>query len=204
MQTLNKSLVKNTFTYTWFIYPVSAILLTLIWLWSFPTFHQPSAHQKIDAFFATDVKSTKFADQIKEKYEPKQLREVNISYALPANVAVYTEKLKIAITNSDFLVLPKAQFKSYGVSYPTFFAPITSYIQEKCGVDETSIIDGYGIEIKIQGEAHYLEQYMTFEEKDYVLAFSVSSKNLGEDGGKDNAEFDNALTFVHYLIEGQQ
>ena len=203
MQVLNKSLVKNTFTYTWFIYPAAGIILTLIWLWSFPTFHQPSAHQKIDAFFATEITNEKFIDLIKEKYAPEDLREVNISYSSPNNLAVYTEKLKIAITNSDFLVLTRKQFEAYGVNYGVFFSPVTSYIQEKCGVEESQVIDNYGIEFKKQGEAHYLEQYMTFEDADYVLAFSVSSKNLGEAGGKNNAEFDNALTFVRYLIEGQ-
>lgn len=202
MQTLNKSLVKNTLTYTWFIYPVAGILLTLIWLWSFPTFHQPSAHQRISAFFATEIKSEEFADKILEKYNREDLREVSPSYALPGTMT-YAQKLSVAMTNSDFLVLTQSEFQVYEKTFATYFVEVTPYIQEKCQIQDDQIVSKYGISLKKSNETHYLEQYMTFKaEEDYVLAFSTSSKNLGAAMNEDNAPYDNALTFVHYLIEG--
>ena len=203
MQTINKSLVKNTFTYTWFIYPVSAVLLTLIWLWSFPTFHMPSAHQKIDAFFATDITSNTFADNILKKYDRENLRQINPSYALPGS-ALYVQKLQIAIGHSDVLVLTKTQFSQYKIDYSLFFVPVTSYIQEKCQINESQVFDEYGITLKNKGENHYLESYMNFADDDYVIALSVTSKNLGSAINEDNAPYDNALTFVHYLLEGER
>ena len=202
MQTLNKSLMKNTFTYTWFIYPMSAVILVLIWLWSFPTFHMPSAHQKINAFFTTDVKSEEFADKILEKYDREDLRQINLSYALPSN-PLYAQKLQIAFSDSDVIILPKGRFQKYSVDYSLFFVEVTSYIQDKCQIDNSKVIDNYGIILKNKDENHYLEQYMTFEDDDYVIAFSVSSKNLGAAVKEDNAPYDNALTFVHYLLEGE-
>ena len=204
MQTINKSLLKNKFTYTWFIYPVAGIILTLIWLWSFPTFHQPSAHQKINVFFATDVRSEEFTDQILEKYDREQLREISPSYAFPGS-ALYSQKLSIAIGNADVLVLTKTQFEAYKkTDYSLFFAKVTSYIQEKCQITENQVYDEYGITLKVNGESHYLEQYMTFAEDDYILAFSIASTNLGSAIHEENAPYDNALTFAHYLIEGVQ
>ena len=200
MQTINKSLIKNTFTYTWFIYPVSAVLLTLIWLWSFPTFHMPSAHQKIDAFFATDITNNIFADNILKKYDRENLRQINPSYALPGS-ALYAQKLQIAIGHSDVLVLTKTQFSQYKIDYSLFFVPVTSYIQEKCQINESQVFDGYGITLKNKGENHYLESYMNFADDDYVIALSVTSKNMGSAINEDNAPHDNALTFVHYLLE---
>ena len=203
MQTINKSLIKNTFTYTWFIYPVSAVLLTLIWLWSFPTFHMPSDHQKIDAFFATDITNNTFADNILKKYDRENLRQINPSYALPGS-ALYAQKLQIAIGHSDVLVLTKTQFSQYKIDYSLFFAPVTSYIQEKCQINESQVFDEYGITLKNKGENHYLESYMNFADDDYVIALSVTSKNLGSAINEDNSPHDNALTFVHYLLEGER
>ena len=203
MQTINKSLIKNTFTYTWFIYPVSAVLLTLIWLWSFPTFHMPSAHQKIDAFFATDITNNTFVDNILKKYDRENLRQINPSYALPGS-ALYAQKLQIAIGHSDILVLTKTQFNQYKIDYSLFFVQVTSYIQEKCQINESQVFDGYGITLKNKGENHYLESYMNFADDDYVIALSVTSKNMGSAINEDNAQYDNALTFVHYLLEGER
>ena len=201
MQTLNKSAMKNTFTYTWFIYPMSAIILSLVWLWSFPTFHQPSAHQKIDAFFATDIKSEEFADNILKKYDRENLREINSSYAFPGTT-LYAQKLQLALTSSDVLILPKEHFERYKVDYDLYFAKVTFYIQEKCQIEETRVLEDYGVLLKTKGVEHYLENYMTFDDKDYVLVFSANSKNLGSAIDEDNAPYDNALTFVHYLLEG--
>ena len=195
--------MKNTLTYTWFIYPLSAIILTLIWFWSFPTFHMPSAHQKINAFFATEITSEAFADKILEKYDRENLREINVTYAYPGT-PLYAQKLQIALSDSDVLVLPKTLFQKYSVDYSLFFVETTSYIQDKCQVENSKVIDNYGIILKNKEENHYLEQYMTFQEDDYVIAFSTSSKNLGAAVKEDNAPYDNALTFVHYLIEGVQ
>ena len=203
MQKINKSLLKNTFTYTWFIYPVAGVILTLIWLWSFPAFHQPSAHQKINAFFATDIKNEQVFDKILEKYDREDLREIDPSYALPGS-ATYAQKLQIALGNADVLVLTKTQFDNYKIDYSLFFVEVTSYVQEKCQITENQVYDGYGILLKNKGEAHYLEQYMTFAEDDYILTFSVASTNLGSAIHEENAPYDNALTFAHYLIEGVQ
>ena len=95
MQIINKSSVKKSLTYTWYLYPISAALLALLWLWSFQAYHQPSAHQKLNVFFATDIKNEGFIKDILKKYDPENLRQVNPSYSLPDGVGYY-QKLKTA------------------------------------------------------------------------------------------------------------
>ena len=201
MQKFNKSMAKNTFYHTWFIYPVAATVLTLIWLWSFPVFHTPSAHQKINVFFATDVTSENFTKPILEKYNKEDLRQINPSYALPGTAAYY-QKCQIALSNCDILILTKSAVETYKSSYDTYFAPITSYVQEKVGIEESKIKDEHAILFREQGVAHYLDEYMTFIEEDYYLVFSITSKNLGSAINEDNGPYDNALSFAKYLIEG--
>ena len=201
MQTLNKSLVKNTFAHTWFIYPLSATVLALIWLFAFPAFHQPSAHQKINVFFATDIKSEEFTKSILAKYDKEKLRVITPSYAYPGTNAYY-QKFQIAINTADVLVITKSTFEVYKQDYGTFFVPITSYVQEKIGLQEDQIIDGHGILLKKSDETNYLEQYMSFKEEDYYVVLSVTSANMGAAMKEDNAPYDNALTFVHYLLAG--
>ncbi len=201
MQTFNKSRTKNIIAYTWFIYPVLAIILTLVWLWAFPAFHQPSAHQKLNVFLETDVKNESFIDPILEKYERENLREINTTYAVPGS-AVYYQKLQIAMTNSDIFVLSKSSFEAYKTHYDAYFVEVSSYIKDKCNIEDDKILDGYGVLFRTNGSPHYLDEYMSFMSEDYYLAFSQSSKNLGSTFSEDNAYYDNALTFAKYLLEG--
>ena len=42
MQLFNKESAKKTFAHTWYIYPLTIGLITLVWIWGFQTFHLPS------------------------------------------------------------------------------------------------------------------------------------------------------------------
>ena len=205
MQTINKSLFKNTLTYTWFAYPIAGILMALLWLWAFPTFHDADAHRKLSIFLATDVTNQEFAENIKAKYNPDILRKVNLSYALP-NTATYSEKLRIALSDSDILILTRPVFESYEGSnfgYGLYFVKITDYIKEQVQIDDSVVYNDYSIRLKNKGENHYLENYMTFADEDYVICFSQSSQNLGTAIYSWNGQYTNAFSFVHYLLEGE-
>ena len=203
MQSLNKSAVKGTLYHTWFIYPVAAALLSIIWLWSFPAFHQPTPQQKIDIFFSSNVHSDAFTKPILEKYDRENLREITVNYASPENV-LYYQKLEVAMNNSDIMVLTKTTFEAYSKHYVNYFVPIGSYVQEKIGIDESRIKDGYGVLLKNKDENHYLENYISFANEDYYLVFMISSQNLGSALDENNGAHDNALTFTRYLLEGDE
>ena len=201
MQTLNKSLAKNTFTYTWYLYPIAAVFLTLLWLWAFPVVHQPTAHEKIELYIDTDVKSEKFAKNILTQYDPHQLRAINIDY--PSGGMGASQKFRMGLERCDMMILTEGAVSSYKNS--GIFAEITPYIQEKCQIDSSLIIEGYGIRLKQANTAHYLDEYISFDTNYiYLLVLLARSKNLGAAINEDNAQYDNALTVAHYILEGVQ
>ena len=195
MQTINKSLVKNTFTYTWFIYPISAVLLSLIWLWSFPLAHQPKAREKVELFIDADVKDEKFTDLILEQYDRNKLRAINLEYPQRFTRTSRTTEL---FPRCDIMILPEITYKMYIHNYEGVFAEINPYIQEKCQIDSSLVYENCGIRFGTT----FLSKYVDLTSNDYVLAFLANSKNLGAAFDENNAKYDNALTVAHYLIEG--
>ncbi len=203
MQTLNKSLAKNTFTYTWYLYPIAAVFLTLLWLWAFPVVHQPTAHEKIELYISVDVKSEKFAKNILTQYDPHQLRAINVDY--PSGGMGGSQKLRMAFERCDMMILTQGMFETYNRVYKDVFAEITSYVQEKCQIDSSLVVDDRAIMLKQANVAHYLDEYISFESNlNYVIVLLARSKNLGAAINEDNAKYDNALTVTHYLLEGVQ
>ena len=198
MQTINKSLVKNTFTYTWFIYPISAVLLSLIWLWSFPLAHQPKAREKVELFIDADVKDEKFTDLILEQYDRDKLRAINLEYPQRFVRSSSTTEL---FHRCDIMILSKLTYSSYIHNYEGVFAEINPYIQEQCHIDSSLVVENCGIQLKTTGESCFLSKYVDLS-GDYVLAFLANSKNLGAAFDEKNAKYDNALTVAYYLIEG--
>ena len=207
MQLLNKVAIKNTFAHTWYLYPISVGLVTAIWVWSFYAFHQPSAHQKIDVFFSTEVRSDSFLKDIMNKhYEKEKLRDVSHSYSLPSAVGYY-QKLQIALSSSDILILDENTLSGFSNQYRDTLVEINDYIKTNYLTSEHTYYNfdekNYGILIKEKNVQSYLSSYMTFDEtQDYYLVLNQASMNLGSVLEESNAGYDNALTFMNYLLEG--
>lgn len=207
MQILNKNAIKNTFAHTWYLYPISIGLIVGIWVWSFHAYHLPSAHQKIDVFFSSEVRNGDFLKSIMNKhYEKEKLRDVTYSYSLPTG-ATYYQKLQIAISNSDMMVLDKNTLEGFANQYQGTLVEITNDVKTKYLTSEHTYYQfnskDYGILIKEKSVVNYLSNYMTFdEEQDYYLVLNQASKNLGSIYDEGNAYYDNALTYMNYLLEG--
>lgn len=204
MQKINKTSVTKIFAHTWYTYPLVAILLTLIWLWGFQAYHQPSNHQRLSIFFATEIKNESFLKDILKKYDREDLREITPSYALPTGVG-YTTKLQLAINSADLLILDEKTMFDFNGHQDNFFVEMSSYIKETYLTNEDTYYDyedkSYGVLLKNKEAEHYLQQYMEFDEtKNYYIALSVTSKNLGKVYDENNAHYDNALTIMKYLI----
>lgn len=200
MQTINKSLVKTKFTYTWFIYPVSAVLLSLIWLWSFPLAHQPKAREKIELYINATVNNEEFTKNILAKYDRNKLRAINVEYPMRFYRGSSTTEL---FNRCDMMVLEESKYQAYNNLYGDLFAKINPYILEKCQIDSSLVVGERGILLRAANTTHYLDSYVEFDNySNYVLAFLTKSKNLGAAFDEKNAKYDNALTVAHYLIEG--
>lgn len=203
MQLFNSSSAKKIFTHTWYIYPIGALLLSLIWIWAFPTYHQPTKHQTISIFFAAEVKDDSFLKNIQSNYEREKLREVTPSYCMP-DATVFGQKMKIANSYADILVINETVFKRYESQYSDLFAEIDSNMKENYFKDNsyyTSSGKDYAVLLKSKDVTSKLEDYLLMENENYYLCFAVGSNNLGKSNSPENEYYDNALTFAQYLLE---
>ena len=207
MQVFNKTSIKNTFAHTWYLYPVAIALVSVIWIWSFNVYHQPTTHQKLNLFFSTEIHNESFLNDIKnDHYEREKLREVTPSYALPTSVGYYS-KLQVALSNSDLLILDETTLAGFEHQYETSFVKINDYIKNNYLNNDYTFYkfneEDYAVLIKEKETTHYLSSYMTFDEsQNYYLVLSSSSKNLGPVLDEGNAYYDNALTYTTYLLTG--
>ena len=205
MQLFNKEFAKKAFTHTWYIYPLAVSVISLGLVLGFQAFHQPSAHQKLSIFFATNITNDRFTKKILDQYEKEDLREVAANFIDPNNSLYYT-KLKVYLSNSDLLVLPKTTMNEFKDYYANYFVEINDSIKSKYinGEQEYFSIDGhdYGIKINKNDESYWLNQYMSFINEDYYIALSIGSKNLGNVIEESNEHYDNGLTVINYLLEG--
>lgn len=206
MQVFNKSMAKKSLVHTWYIYPILVAVSSVLWIWGFNAFHQPTKHQRLTMFFATDIKDSSFLTEIKnEHYDREKLREVDAFFALPEAVG-YDTKLQLYLTDSDILVLDEKTIEKYKLVANQIFVPFDEETKNSYLFPENTYFTydskDYGVLIKKKGEESYFSNYMTFDETcDYYLTLSVSSTNLGKMLNKNNEYYDNALTFMHYLVE---
>ena len=207
MQNFNKKATINTFSHTWYVYPLSIALIAGLWIWSYHAYHLPSAHQKINVFFASDVRNDSFLKSIMNKhYDKEKLREVSTSYSLPTGT-LYYQKLQIALVESDILILDENTLSGFANKYQEQLVEITTDIKDTYLTSDHEYYQfnskDYGIIIKEKNVICYLNEYMTFDEnQNYYLLLNQSSTNLGKIKGDDNAYYDNALTYMDYLLEG--
>ena len=210
MQLFNKGAIKRIFSHTWYIYPLLSGLIAVIWLWAFAAFHQPTKHETLTLFFSTELKSDKYLNGLMKHYSKEKLREVEDHYALPDSSGYY-QKLKTYLVNSDLLILDKHTLDEFAGYQDRFFHDITDEIKDEyitsehdyyTYTDEEENTYTYGVKIKDKGVEHYLSTYMTFDElSDYYVVISTSSVNVGTLRGNSNKAYDNALTFMNYLLE---
>ena len=214
MQLFNKEGAKKTFAHTWYVYPLLIGLITVVWIWAFQAFHQPSAHQKILMFFATRITDSSFATDIQKSYYAREdLREVEAYHSLPT-AAGYYAKLQMYLNGSDMLILDQKSIDDFKGYQDKFFIEIDDELINEYSLtgyefytytDDQQISHKYGIKLKNKTETHYLDNYMTFDDNyDYYITLSTTSKNLGYLGGKENTPYDNAITYMKHLLELNQ
>ena len=204
MQTINKTSANKTFAHTWYVYPIVATLITLLWIWGFQAFHQPSNHQKLTLFFATEIKNKSFLNDIRDNYDREKLRQVEANYGLPTSVG-FTTKLQVAVNTADIIILDETTLASFNDHHQNYFVEIDNYVKSYLEKDETYYVDNeknYGILLKEKNTNHWMKQYMDFdEEKDYYITISIASQNIGKVFDENNAYYDNALSIIKYLIK---
>jgi len=207
MQLFNKSSIKKSFVYTWYLYPIAIAIIVVLWIWGFSAFHAPSAHQELAIFFAANVHNDSFLVSIMNNhYEREKLRSITSSYSSVGS-AGFVDKLKIAMNNADIMILDEDTLGGFIHYYDQTLVEFSDYVKDNYLDSDHNYYKfddkDYGLLIKEKGVECYLNNYMTFnEEKDYYLVLNLASSNLGSIINENNAYYDNALTYMNYLVEG--
>lgn len=208
MQLFNKRAIKNSFYHTWYLYPILTIIASILWVWGFSAFHLPSNHQTLSIFLETNVqKDSIFYDIMNKKYDREKLRDITISYSLKEQSGYY-DKLRVALSTYDIMILTEDTLSGFVNQYENYLVNFDDYIKD-------NYLDGshtyykfneedYAVLIKEKQVEIYLNNYMSFYEDDnYYLVFCRGSSNLGKRYDENNAYYDNALTYMNYLIKGE-
>lgn len=203
MQTINKPLIKKSFVYTWYLYPLLVGLSSILLLWGFEAYHLPKGYQRLNIFIAANVKSENFKEEIKKNFDENELREINYYYSLPSRDE-YVSKLDLYLSDTDLLILPEKNLEEFGKYLDNFFIELdqetkTNYLKDNYQyyTYENKV---YGVLIKDENTTSWLEDDMEFEEGTYYLVLSQTSKSAGK---LKEQKHDNALKAMKYVIEGK-
>lgn len=219
MQLWNKKVISSKLAYTWYVYPAVTAISFFTWFWSFGLFHQPSQYQKITVFFGANVNDNSFTDSIKNKFDEEKLELFEVNGCSP-DKSIYAQKLNVYLSNADIVILPEyevdafakdnAQPKEVMENYflaidketkTAYFDGVSSYydlVDSELGTSTT-----YGVQVKNKDAGSWLDSYINFEANTNYYALltshSVNAGNLYEEG---NAQNDNALVVLNYLVGG--
>lgn len=206
MQRFNAEASKKTLIHTWYVYPIVVAFVTLLWIWAFYAFHQPSTHQILTVFVSAEVNNPNFNKEILKHYEREDLREVNI-YNSVSNSQGFYAKMNLYIQKGDILILSEQLVNEFSGNLNIPFVEFTEEIKTKyCNGDYQYYEENdkaYGIKLKSKGEACWLDSYVKFEDTNYYLLLTQSSKNLGAIYDEKNEHYDNAFTSIKYFM-GEQ
>ena len=202
MQLMNKSQVKKSFIYTWYIYPILVAVASILLLWGFEAYHLPKGYQKINIFIAGNVTNEKFKNEIQSHFDEDEVREIYYHYAEPSRNE-YASKLNLYLSDTDLLILPEKNLEEFGKYLDTFFLDINEETKNNYLDKNYQYYDNeeksYGVLLKDDSKHTWLEDYMSFEDGAFYLVLSQTSNSAGS---LKNQKHDNALKAMKYILEG--
>ena len=194
MTELKKNRIKTVMKYTWPLYIVSAVIISIILSVIFGIVHQLPDYKKLTIFVSGEVTNSK---QLKEdlisKYQNKELKDVTTISANP-NEGHYSTKLTIpGYSSADVLIIPLSKLENLDTSYfaldlkdeliTSFYSGYTFYKQEEVS---------YGIKLNKE----LVKPYMSLPNEDCYMFLNGGSQNIGEYANNPVKEHDLALHLV--------
>ena len=190
MNALQKQNIKSVFKYTWPLYIVTAVIVTILINSIFTIIHQIPAYQTLTIFVTGELSDTKaLKDDLLEEFKDKGLRKVS-TIDVEENDVHYNTRLTINGYNSaDILILPKNKLDSLATS--AFALELDAEIYTTYEVYEQDNAK-YGIKL----DKEKVKKYMNLPAKDCYMVLNGKSVNIGKYAQKPNEEHDNALTLI--------
>lgn len=175
---------RSTLPSEWVKYLVVVILSVALWVWGFGLYHAPKDTEKIELFFAGEVKNYSFETDAANAFE--ELKTVSISTAYPWMESTFQQKYSlVGLTASDVVIVPESVAKD--TECAGAFVPLE-------GLGEAFVQKGiaYGVYLS-DAVIEKLSRYFVFREERYVAFAAGSSVNSGK-------ETDLSIRFIEWLV----
>ena len=195
MNALKKKNTKIIIKYTWPIYIIVAILVSLLLRIVFGIAHPLPAYKTIYLFVSGEViNSKKLTSDLLEKYKDKELKDVSYNAVLPTDGIYETKRSVTGYSTADILIMPDSKLVDLNVSafalefdeeLNTFFQGATFFVYESLN---------YGIKI----DKEKVKDYMTLPgDENFYMFLNATSHNLGKYSKEQNEDHNVALLLVN-------
>ena len=168
----------------WVKYVVAAILSVALWIWVFGLYHAPKETEKLELFYAGEIKDYAFEDVAMKAFD--DLKSVSISNAYPWSGNAFDQKYSVvALTASDVVIVPESVAKE--TDCKRAFAELE-------GVGEPYIQEGiaYGVYLP-ESTRERLKDYFVFGTERYVAFAVAASVNSGQLTNR-------SIQFIEWLV----
>lgn len=194
MNALKRKRIIAVIKYTWPIYIVSAVILTLLMNFIFQVTHRLPPYKSITLFISGEVTdSKKLKNDLIEKYKDKEIKSVETISAY-ADEAVYHSKLTVTgVSSADILIIPKTKLNDLKIStfglelndeiLSSYFSGLATYSQEE---------KIYGIKLNKE----IIEPYFKTSNDEHYMILNAGSANIGKYSASEIKEHDVALELV--------
>ncbi len=155
----------------WVKYLIIVIVSVVLWVWVFGLYHAPKETEKLEVFFAGEVKDHSFEDVAAKAVDG--VKKVTLSVAYPWWGNAFDEKYSVvALTASDVVIVPEEIAKD--TDCKRAFAELS-------GMGEPFVQEGvqYGAYLSKERKEE-LSAYFKFEYENYVVFAVASSLNSGQ------------------------
>lgn len=190
MNALQKNNIKSVFKYTWPLYIVIAVLVTLIINSIFTIIHQIPSYQTLTIFITGEVSdSNSLKSDLLEKFKDKGLKKVSTIDVYDNDVHYNTQLSINGYNSADILIIPKTKLES--LSSFSFALELDEELYDTYEVYEKESVK-YGIQI----DKEKVKKYMNLTNEVCYMVLNGNSSNIGKYALKPNEERDNALTLI--------
>jgi hypothetical protein len=197
-----------SFAYNWPLFVILPLVSGFAISYLMGIYHRPLPYETINLFVASSaIKNDDFCTDIQLRFAEKNLKEVTTTQSNPSDF-VFDQKLRVVgYQRSDLFLLPESVLEEINpgdILLPFSEDLINNFVPLANPTYYVAETFNFGVLIKGAAENSWLEPYIDFLAEDYYLCLNVTSKNIGDYGMYDNAEYDLALHTFAYLLGGGQ
>ena len=176
MNKVNKKIIINHVSYSWFLYSLTALIIIAFWYQAFHLYHKIKLNEKVTIYIAAqDVKNEELETLLEERLLDDKLKDITINFDDYNDSNFYVKLNTIGLIKTDLVILPESVISNLHVLYEFTHLDneyISNYIELEN--DDYLELSGIKIAIKIKDEnMKRLKDYITYENEKYYLLIRI-------------------------------